>query len=110
MPGDGFRTVSPMGGLLHREDVMISQRKHINSPDLKGNSESMTHLVEHSTKGRAMHPPSYDTTGGAKTGDIANETTGPEADEATLATAAVPTSPTPRPLAASASTILDPSK
>ena len=110
MPGDGFRTVSPMGGLLHREDVMISQRKHINSPDLKGNSESMTHLVERPTAGRAMRPPPHDTIGGAEIGDTTDETTGSKASEASPAAAVAPTSPMSRPLAASASTVSDASK
>jgi len=110
MPNGGFRTVSPMGGLLHREVITISQRKNINNPDRKGNSGSITRLVERSTTGRAMHPPSHDTVGGVKIGDTADETTGLKADEASPAKATAPTSPASCPLAASASNISDASK
>jgi hypothetical protein len=57
-----------------------------------------------------MCPPSYDTIGGAEILDTANETIGPKADEASPAAAVAPTSPTSRPLAASAFTVLDLSK
>ena len=110
MPNGGFRTVSPMGGLLHREVITISQRKNINNPDRKGNSGSITRLVERSTIGRQMRPPSHDTVGGAETGDATNKTIGPKADESSLATTTALTSLASRPLAASASTVSDTSK
>jgi hypothetical protein len=110
MPGDGLRTASPMGGSLHQEVVMISQRKNINNPDRKRNSGSVTHLVERSTRGRAMHPPLYDTARGVVTGDTTDETTWPKADEASLTIVAESTSPASHPLAASASTVTNSSK
>jgi hypothetical protein len=70
----------------------------------------VTHLVECSTIGRAMRPPSHDTAGGAETRDTADETTGLKVDEASLAAVMAPTSPASRSLAPSTSTVSNASK
>ena len=57
----------------------------------------MRHLVDNSTKGKAMHPSSHDTIGGAEIGDSADDTIGLKTDEASLVAIAVLTSATSRP-------------
>lgn len=62
----------------------------------------MAYLVEHSTKGGAMHLSSHGATGGVTAGDATNDTIGPKANEAPPVIAVATTS---RPMVASASAI-----
>ena len=51
----------------------ISQRENIINPDQKEGSESEAHLAECSTKGRARHPPTHNTTRGAVKGGFTDD-------------------------------------